>query len=243
MNAPDAPSGVRYAISGAYSEFKCFFGTSTFFIILGCVFLYLAYSIMEHAHASFVFLLAILGVAIVLYGTGTQATATTEQIASLPVKATVFGGAGLLAALFGYGVVWKAKEIPEVFKPTRRYERIILKNNFDPKLNLKSFNILATTSDDRPLHILPRQGFVEILVPISGFTQSTTICVEVKNQSGTELTDPSQKCQVLQWHDLEQKDLEFAISRVATGSLPLAALQNRLDEAGQPAEKSAVDAK
>jgi hypothetical protein len=57
------------------AEAKSFFSSGLFYILIGCAFLYAGYSVSlgNRAHSAFVFLLAIVGVALVLYGTGTNA--------------------------------------------------------------------------------------------------------------------------------------------------------------------------
>jgi hypothetical protein len=62
-----------------------------------------------------VFLLAILGVALVLYGTGTNAAG---EGSTGTIKAASAGGVGVLAMLVGFGVVEHATQIGSVFKRT-----------------------------------------------------------------------------------------------------------------------------
>src|SRR5262245_37293119 len=97
------PNGERssHPLFWWYQEFKNFFSTGLFYIVLGIGFLWISFQNLE-SHPAFIFLLVILGVAIVLYGTGTQATGSgnTGQM-----NIAIAGGAGVLAAFFGFGVM------------------------------------------------------------------------------------------------------------------------------------------
>lgn len=76
-----------------------------FFILLGCGFLYFAYSVLYHVHPTFVFILALLGLSIVLFGTGTQSLGSgefSEPGSQAKAKFYLAGGAGVLAGIFGF---------------------------------------------------------------------------------------------------------------------------------------------
>ena len=107
-------------------------------------------------HPSITFILAMLGVAIMLFGTGSQATgALATQGARLPplgepsgttatepsgqggdgapgwgpmkANAIIAGGAAVLTIVFGFGVIYYRDEIPRVFNDYGQYERILVK--------------------------------------------------------------------------------------------------------------------
>ena len=100
----------KVCVAAIYAETKNFFSTPLFFILLGCAFLFLAGKYMEDTHPSFIFLLAILGISIVLYGTGTQGVGSAN-FQNVPVKVAVAGGAGVLAGVFGFGILWQSENI------------------------------------------------------------------------------------------------------------------------------------
>src|SRR6266478_2940501 len=110
MNPQKPLAYVKRIAPPIYAEIKDFFGSPVFFILLGCSFLFAAARLMENTHPSFVFLLAILGVSIVLYGTGTQGVGSAD-FKDVPIKVAVADGAGVLAAVFGFGDVWQSEKI------------------------------------------------------------------------------------------------------------------------------------
>jgi hypothetical protein len=65
-------SGVKQV----YDEIKSFFGSPVFFILFGTFFLYCALVLLDETHSGFVFILAVLGIAMILFGTGSQAVAS-----------------------------------------------------------------------------------------------------------------------------------------------------------------------
>src|SRR4051794_15392468 len=61
------------SLQPVYEAAKSFFGSTIFFILFGCILLYFAVSLLHQTHPAFVFILAILGVSMILFGTGSQA--------------------------------------------------------------------------------------------------------------------------------------------------------------------------
>src|SRR6266849_2086798 len=104
----------------AFQEVKNFFSSGVFYIVVGSAFLYVSYSISlaNRAHTAFVFLLAVLGVALVLFGTGTQAAGSGTAGS---IKVAIAGGAGVLALVLGFGVVSNGRELGNVFKRSLDY--------------------------------------------------------------------------------------------------------------------------
>src|SRR4051794_15932277 len=131
----------------AYAELKLFFATPLFFILLGSAFLIAAFRLMEDTHPSFVFLLAILGISIVLYGTGSQGVGSAEFKDAIPVKVAVAGGAGVLAAVFGFGILWQSERVSQVFKTSRQYGLVVLKNETNDIFDLTTLRISARSLD------------------------------------------------------------------------------------------------
>lgn len=95
--------------------------TSLFFILLGIAFLYVAYTTMYAAHATFTFVLVVVGVAILLYGTGTQGAGNfNSDIGALTYKIGIAGGAGILALCIGYGVLEFSPKMRDAFAIERK---------------------------------------------------------------------------------------------------------------------------
>ncbi len=155
-----------------YRDFKAFFVSPIFYIVLGCLFLWTAFAEADKAHSALIFLVAILGVAIVLYGTGTQAAGTASVDGQSPdlvkanIKANIViaGGAGALAAFFGYGVLQYPDVIPKVFKRTLDFG--ILELYVDGAAKLDQYEVRAYLPGSRPLHAWRSDSSLQVIVPI-----------------------------------------------------------------------------
>jgi len=222
----------------AYTEIKLFFGTPLFFILLGCGFLFAAWRLMQETHPSFVFLLAILGLSIVLYGTGTQGVGSAE-FKDVPVKVAVAGGAGVLAGVFGFGVLWQSAKIGDVFKTTHQYGLVVLSNKTDNLLDLTTLHIAAKSPDGRQLHLLAKSDTIEIVTPIAYFSDKLRVCIELKTATGKPVTGQN-PCPPLKWTKVEVGEYGEQVSQVATGDLPLTAAQpTRTDDRNRAVEQTA----
>jgi len=104
------------------AEAKAFFSSGLFYILLGGLIMYWGYHLSNDpfTHSAFVFLVVILGLALLLFGTGTTASGDGT---SGPVKVAIAGGAGVLAMVLGFGVALWHKELTEVFMRQRDYGR------------------------------------------------------------------------------------------------------------------------
>jgi hypothetical protein len=235
MSAQDLPDKLMGFGSGLYTEIKSFFGSPVFFIVLGVAFLVAAYELMESTHPSFVFLLAILGVSIVLYGTGTHATGSAE-IKNIPAKVYVAGGAGALAAIFGFGVASQSKNIQDVFKTEHQFGVVVLQNSSNQLFDLTRLWISVRSHDGRELHALARESSLEILIPMTSFSPKSPVCVTVTNPGGKSMTarDP---CPEVVWGTDSDHSFGELVSRVGKGTLPLVAPKaSQLDEQSRPVE-------
>lgn len=160
-----------------YRAIRLFFNSGVFYIVLGSLFLLAAYSALDNVHSAFVFLLAILGVAIVLYGTGTQA-AGTGNTGTLNVA--IAGGAGVLAAVFGFGVINYAQSIQDVFKGTVDYGVLSISNSDIQSLDFqKDYDVIAELYDGTRLHLWRKQKAIQIILPIHNANNQSTIIVSL----------------------------------------------------------------
>lgn len=229
-------SAAKASAPAVYGEIKYFFGSSLFFILLGCSFLFAASRLMENTHPSFVFLLAILGISIVLYGTGTQGVGSAE-LKDVPIKVAVAGGAGVLAAVFGFGIVWQSDKIQRVFKTEQQYGLIVLENKTDQLFDLTNLHIAANSSDGRGLYLLAKANAIEVLMPISSFSTKSSVCITITNTTGKSMTGP-QPCPSLQWQTVTDNSYGEQIKHVATAVLPLVAPKtSQVDEANRAVEQ------
>jgi hypothetical protein len=194
----DAATKITHIpLIGAYGEIKAFFQSAVFYIMLGCMFLFTAYYLLDRSHSAFVFLLAILGIAIVLYGTGTQAAGTGrtgDDKVGPNMNIAIAGGAGVLAAFFGFGVLHYQRDLAEVFKHNYDYGVLQLaRGNQGQSISLSDFDITANLPDGRSLPLWKDKNSIHIMVPIYSESVPTDILVQVKQRSSSPAdlnTDP-----------------------------------------------------
>jgi hypothetical protein len=198
-------------------KFKDFLSSPIFFILLGCAFLLAAGRLIDETHPSFVFLLAILGVSIVLFGTGTQASGE-GNLKNVPIKVVVAGGAGVLAAVFGFGVVWQVEGIQKVFGKVGNFGVIELKPASSYDLN--KLHITSTTREGRPLPVITKSDLVAVFVPTTVGSRRARICVSVSNADNKSMTSPT-PCFEVSWKSSTEHDYGEPITRIADGVLPM----------------------
>jgi len=208
-----------------FQEVKGFFASGVFYIVVGSAFLYVSYqiSLANRAHTAFVFLLAVLGVALVLFGTGTQAAGSGTAGS---VKVAIAGGAGVLAFVLGFGIVSYGKELGDVFKRSLDYG--VLKLAIDPlsatsaTTNLDDFEVHARSGSE-PLHLFNDNQVIEILVPINE-TGASDVTVSLRAKPGTpELRPTAELSYLISWYidkDI-RKEAGFNNELVVTSSKPI----------------------
>jgi hypothetical protein len=116
-------------------------------------------------HSAFVFLVVILGLALLLFGPGTTASG---EGTSGTIKVAIAGGAGVLAMLLGFGVAHWREDLTDVFKRQRDYgivELSIGETGNSVPVDLDNFEARASWGE-MPLPLWKDKRSVEILVPI-----------------------------------------------------------------------------
>ena len=78
--------GQLSSIKPVYDELKAFFSSPMFFILYGSFLLYAGLALLDYTHSAFVFILSILGVAMILFGTGSAAVVAAETPTPLPAR-------------------------------------------------------------------------------------------------------------------------------------------------------------
>jgi len=98
-------------------------GSGLFFIFLGLAILYYASEHLGVAHVTYSFVLVVLGIALILYGTGTQGMATLnlDPVAAAKINAGLVGGAGAIAMIVGFGLAYFNKDIRQTFSVDRKH--------------------------------------------------------------------------------------------------------------------------
>ena len=209
-------TGQLDVVKSVYRALKAILASGVFYILLGGFFLFAAYSTLTKVHSAFVFLLAILGVAILLYGTGTQAAATgnTGNTGNLGViNVAIAGGAGALAAVFGFGIAHFASDIEKVFKAQTDYGVLIISNEEDIK-NLdfqKDYDVTAELADGTRLHLWRQAKLVEVIVPIRVGSSHSDVIVRLNPRNQYEdRNDVAPREQNITWLDRDTKGNEIS---------------------------------
>jgi hypothetical protein len=154
-----------------------------FFILLGCGFLYVAHNLLYHVHPTFVFILALLGLSIVLFGTGTQSLGSgefSEPGSQARVKFYLAGGAGVLAGIFGFGAVLGSEKIERVFANSSGYALVVFEISNPAGSKLQQATVTTHLRDGRQLPALIRDTSIEVLVPISRGYGKLDVCIEAR---------------------------------------------------------------
>jgi hypothetical protein len=207
------------AAPSVYGEIKSFFAAPVFFILLGCLFLIITARSIDQTHPSFIFLLAILGVSIVLYGTGTQGVGSAE-FKNVPIKVAIAGGAGVLATVIGFGVLWQVEKVQKVFNTVHKMGLVELQNTTAPYFDLRTLHISARTPDGTQLPLLASEKSVYVFVPIAVGRRRDSICVTIASTTGTPLS-PQGACSAVVWRRDSENIFGEAISDVGSGLLLL----------------------
>jgi hypothetical protein len=134
---------------------------------LGAAILLIAYSTMGPAHTAFTFVLVVLGVAILLYGTGTQGMGSLDSTSGAgKYRVAIAGGAGVLAFCVALGIIHYSNQMKGAFQVQKKYVRVQFGPG-DPSSDLSQF--LAHFSIDGLSVPSFRHGKVfEVLVPYLG---------------------------------------------------------------------------
>lgn len=147
--------------------------TGLFFMLFGTSFLYFAFENGARAHSAMTFILVVLGSAMVLFGTGTQASGDLENPeANHRFKVQIAGGAGVMSLVIGFGLVWKGPDLKGVFQPERRIVVAPLVaetsagQSLDAPVKLSDYVIEAFVGPIQ-VPIVHRDGFVELFIPVT----------------------------------------------------------------------------
>ncbi|WP_224407298.1 hypothetical protein [Afifella sp. IM 167] len=171
-------------IGGAALSFS---ESGIFFILLGAVVLWIAFT--THAdpatHSAFTFVFVVLGVALVLYGTGTQSTGRFEAPPGqrFVVQASLAGGAGVIALLLGYGMLEKYPEIRAAFASQSNYVVVPIRprDELGNEIILDDFAIEVRFHDENvPVYRQGRSFLALMPVPSTALDQSRSIKFDVE---------------------------------------------------------------
>ena len=122
------PSQPPLDTQTTWGKFWYFVSSGLFFLILGLSILFYGNLRMGEHHASFTFVLVVLGLALCLFGTGTQGMANIDMHPSTAAKinASLVGGAGAIAVIVGVGMAYLRTDIRQTFDVERKYLRLVI---------------------------------------------------------------------------------------------------------------------
>lgn len=114
--------------SGYYDRFMRFCASGVFFMIVGMLFLLIAYFTIGHTFAAMSFVFVVVGVGVLLYGTGTQGVgdlaSAQDPKSFFTYKIALAGGAGITAFCVAGGIVKYHDEMKRAFQIEQGYLRI-----------------------------------------------------------------------------------------------------------------------
>jgi hypothetical protein len=110
-----------------------FFSSGFFFLLLGGVLLFVAQDRMSTNHAGITFVLVVLGVALLLYGTGTQGMGQFNSGAGAGYNIAIAGGAGIVAFVVAYGIIKYSTDMRDAFQPERKFSSKCTSRTFHTK--------------------------------------------------------------------------------------------------------------
>jgi hypothetical protein len=232
--------GQIAGIKQVYDELKLFFASPMFFILLGALFIYCALILLDETHTGFVFILAVLGIAMILFGTGSQAVLSGElpPAAVGKISVGIAGGAAALAAIFGYGIVYLESGIQEFFKRTVDYGFVELTTagTANQTVDLDEHIVSATTIEGRPLHLWKQTNRMQIMVPRYSQHHTSTIAVSIRGPRIPANSPPT--TYTVNWESVSpsataaNERIYIAHQNLTASLAPTATLL--VDEAGKP---------
>lgn len=120
----DKPAAVPATM---WDRIGAFFSSGIFFVCLGAAFLTIAFRTMGGVHGVFSFVLVVLGVAILLYGTGTHGMGSLYGDQSFAkYRIVLAGGAGVLAFATGFGMAVYGPKMRDVFNLENKHLIVFL---------------------------------------------------------------------------------------------------------------------
>lgn len=175
--------GQISGVKEVYGEIKLFFASPIFFMLFGVALLYCALVLLDQTHSGFIFIFAVLGISLILFGTGSQAVASGQLPEDLVGKLSVgvAGGAAVLAAIFGYGIVRLEPGIRDFFKRTVDYGffEITTTGTSNQTIDFDDHAVSAKSSG-MPLYLWKETDRVHIILPRYEGEQTSTITLTIK---------------------------------------------------------------
>jgi hypothetical protein len=167
-----------------------FFSSGLFFILLGLVFLLVANVTMGTAHAAFSFVLVVLGVAVLLYGTGTQGMGEFQtSSAAAKYNVAIAGGAGILAFCVAMGIIQYSPAMKTAFQVEKKYVRLLIQGGNDGSSHTPRY-ASEFSIDGIPIPSVRRGDLIEVMIP---YFASDLISETLQIGDGTARADPMRR--------------------------------------------------
>ena len=145
-------------------QFYRFCGSGLFFMLLGILFIFVAQWSMGIAHAGITFVLVVLGVAVLLYGTGTQGLGELQtDTSTTKYNVAIAGGAGVMAFCVALGIIWYSPKMRDAFQTEKKFVRVVIKSA-DGTTSIPSYVPLFDI-DGVAIPAARRGNAIEVLVP------------------------------------------------------------------------------
>jgi hypothetical protein len=193
------------------SPLPAFFSSGAFFMLVGAVTLWLAYLTMGPASAIFSFILVVIGVAILLFGTGTQSMGEfNSDPAAAGYKVKLAGGAGVLAFCIAVGIVMKYPDMKQAFQIERKYLTVQVEPKGDGYSKFDNF-AADISINGNSLPVMRKGDYIIVYVPylvseagsrrtiaysfhaLEGRTRNAKLAVEVNGKFNVDLGDTDSK--------------------------------------------------
>lgn len=170
-------------------------------MLFGTGFLLFAFANGQRAHSAMTFILVVIGSAMVLFGTGTQASGDvdgTDEGRAYKIK--IAGGAGVMSLIIGFGLVQKGKDLKGVFRPERTIVvATLIAERSDAPAALSDYYVEAYL-DNLPVPVVRRDRIIELYIPVTSADimqkTSPTVNIQLIHRSEgrvADLIDPRPK--------------------------------------------------
>jgi hypothetical protein len=167
-----------------------FFSSGLFFMIVGGFMLYAAYRTIGTTHSVMSFVFVVAGVAILLFGTGTQGMGKMDTgpdpTSVLRYQVALAGGAGVVAFCVAAGMIAFPGQIKSAFLPSQSFIKLTVQGDGFHN-DLEKYRYVATVNGTR-VPTVQNEQFIEILAPYVPSPANNRFRVFLHLHSTTDLT-------------------------------------------------------
>lgn len=174
----------RHAVVEVISWIARFPTSGLFFMIVGAIFLYISFVTMGRTHAAMSFVFVVVGVAILLYGTGTQGIGNfdsgerAEKVARY--KVAMAGGAGVIAFCVAAGIIAFSSQMKQAFRIEQQYLRLQIHGKGYERSDIGLY-VPDVRINGARVPAVRREDYIEVYVPyIRGSDEETTFEIKAK---------------------------------------------------------------